>query len=317
MLIDWSQNDEHKTTVGVYSLRARERPTVSTPLAWDEVEGDRGRARVRGGDVLERVEEHGDLFAPVAELRAGAARRSKPSYAFGAEWSTGRLPGRSRAWRRAGARGGTSVRRRRAVRRDGAARGRLHGLALSTPTPAAELVSRADWAAVNLDSLSQILDPVAARLDERLEFAGPLAGRAEAGAAATLAAEAGLVIGYLSLAGARPVRRVAAGRRRGPAPAVRRAEPGRRVRDLDVDADSFHRWICAHELTHVFQFQGVPWLREHIGGAAAPLPRDGRGADRAAARPAGCRRCPIPPSSWRRSATVGSPRSCRSRNSGH
>ncbi len=38
------------------------------------------------------------------------------------------------------------------------------------------------------------------------------------------------------------------------------------MRDLDVDADSFGRWICAHELTHVFQFQGVPWLREHMGG---------------------------------------------------
>jgi len=38
------------------------------------------------------------------------------------------------------------------------------------------------------------------------------------------------------------------------------------VRDLDVDADAFGRWICAHELTHVFQFQGVPWLREHMAG---------------------------------------------------
>ena len=38
------------------------------------------------------------------------------------------------------------------------------------------------------------------------------------------------------------------------------------VRDLDVDAEAFGRWICAHELTHVFQFQGVPWLREHMSG---------------------------------------------------
>ena len=38
------------------------------------------------------------------------------------------------------------------------------------------------------------------------------------------------------------------------------------VRDLDVDADAFGRWICAHELTHVFQFQGVPWLRDHMAG---------------------------------------------------
>src|SRR5204862_8133427 len=39
VLVDWSQNDEHKTTVAVYSLRAKERPTVSTPVAWDEIEG--------------------------------------------------------------------------------------------------------------------------------------------------------------------------------------------------------------------------------------------------------------------------------------
>jgi bifunctional non-homologous end joining protein LigD len=70
VLIDWSQNDEHKTTVSVYSLRARERPTVSTPLGWDEVAaGDPGALVFEAGDVLERVEEHGDLFAPVAELK--------------------------------------------------------------------------------------------------------------------------------------------------------------------------------------------------------------------------------------------------------
>jgi bifunctional non-homologous end joining protein LigD len=70
VLIDWSQNDEHKTTVGVYSLRARERPTVSTPLAWDEVEaGDPDALVFEADEVLARVEEHGDLFAPVEELR--------------------------------------------------------------------------------------------------------------------------------------------------------------------------------------------------------------------------------------------------------
>jgi bifunctional non-homologous end joining protein LigD len=69
VLIDWSQNDEHKTTVSVYSLRARERPTVSTPLSWDEVEaGDPDALVFEAEDVLARVEEHGDLFAPVAEL---------------------------------------------------------------------------------------------------------------------------------------------------------------------------------------------------------------------------------------------------------
>jgi bifunctional non-homologous end joining protein LigD len=68
VLIDWSQNDEHKTTVGVYSLRARERPTVSTPVTWEELE-DPAALVFEAGDVLDRVADHGDLFAPVAELR--------------------------------------------------------------------------------------------------------------------------------------------------------------------------------------------------------------------------------------------------------
>ena len=70
VLIDWSQNDEHKTTVSVYSLRARERPTVSTPLSWDEVDqGDPDALVFEPEDVLGRVEEHGDLFEPVATLK--------------------------------------------------------------------------------------------------------------------------------------------------------------------------------------------------------------------------------------------------------
>jgi bifunctional non-homologous end joining protein LigD len=69
VLIDWSQNDEHKTTVAVYSLRARERPTASTPLDWAEVEaGDPDALVFEADDVLARVEERGDLFEPVAEL---------------------------------------------------------------------------------------------------------------------------------------------------------------------------------------------------------------------------------------------------------
>ena len=68
VLIDWSQNDEAKTTVSVYSLRARERPTVSTPLRWEELE-DPEALVFEASDVLERVEEHGDLYAPVVELQ--------------------------------------------------------------------------------------------------------------------------------------------------------------------------------------------------------------------------------------------------------
>ena len=66
VFIDWSQNDRHKTTVGVYSLRARERPTVSTPLSWDEVEkGEPDSLVFDAGEVLDRVGEAGDHFEPV------------------------------------------------------------------------------------------------------------------------------------------------------------------------------------------------------------------------------------------------------------
>ena len=69
VLVDWSQNDEHKTTVNVYSVRARERPTVSTPVDWDEVaacreSGDPELLAFDTGDVLERIAQRGDLFAP-------------------------------------------------------------------------------------------------------------------------------------------------------------------------------------------------------------------------------------------------------------
>jgi bifunctional non-homologous end joining protein LigD len=70
VLIDWMQNASFKTTVGVYSLRARERPTVSTPVTWDEVEGaDLAEdLRFETADVLARVEEHGDLWADILSL---------------------------------------------------------------------------------------------------------------------------------------------------------------------------------------------------------------------------------------------------------
>ncbi len=73
VFIDWSQNDEHKTTVCVYSLRARERPTVSTPVTWEEVEAvlrsrDPDELAFTSDEVLSRVAEQGDCFAPVLEL---------------------------------------------------------------------------------------------------------------------------------------------------------------------------------------------------------------------------------------------------------
>ncbi len=80
VFVDWSQNVRHKTTIAVYSMRARPHPTVSTPVTWDEVteaaEGD-NELRFLWTDVLDRVEEIGDVFVPVLtteqRLPAGAA----------------------------------------------------------------------------------------------------------------------------------------------------------------------------------------------------------------------------------------------------
>ncbi|MGH2857297.1 MAG: DNA ligase D, partial [Solirubrobacteraceae bacterium] len=74
VLVDWSQNDDHKTTVTVYSVRARERPTVSAPVSWEEVQAclrarDPGALTFEPGEVLARVARDGDLFATLLSTR--------------------------------------------------------------------------------------------------------------------------------------------------------------------------------------------------------------------------------------------------------
>ncbi len=72
VLVDWSQNDDHKTTVCVYSLRAKEQPTVSTPVTWEEVRKAQKSRKVLSFDaeaVLKRVEKLGDLFEPGLKLK--------------------------------------------------------------------------------------------------------------------------------------------------------------------------------------------------------------------------------------------------------
>jgi len=82
VFVDWSQNDEHKTTICVYSLRAREEPTVSTPVTWNEVETclkkkNAGLLRFRSGQVIARVEKRGDLFEPVEEMKQKLPKKWK------------------------------------------------------------------------------------------------------------------------------------------------------------------------------------------------------------------------------------------------
>jgi bifunctional non-homologous end joining protein LigD len=74
VFVDWSQNDRNKTTVCVYSLRAKDQPTISTPVGWDEVESalkekDAAQLSFLSDEVLDRVEKRGDLFEPVLKLK--------------------------------------------------------------------------------------------------------------------------------------------------------------------------------------------------------------------------------------------------------
>ena len=138
------------------------------------------------------------------------------------------------------------------------------GLSPKGALPPPEVVDRAEWADVNLESLCKMLGPVSDRLSNRLEMAGALAGPLRAVTGATLAAESGLVMGYMSqrvlgqyelslLEAEASPRLLFVG------PNLRKA-----IRELDADQDSFLRWIVLHELTHVLQFSGVPWLRDHL-----------------------------------------------------
>jgi bifunctional non-homologous end joining protein LigD len=82
IFVDWSQNDEHKTTICVYSLRAREQPTASTPVTWDEVEETARKKKAkrlvfRCEETLKRMEKMGDLFAEVETLKQKLPKKWK------------------------------------------------------------------------------------------------------------------------------------------------------------------------------------------------------------------------------------------------
>lgn len=118
VLVDWSQNDEHKTTISIYALRARERPTVSTPVTWEEVEQtlkkkDPQQLVFEAKDVLARVEKMGDLFAPVLELKqklpklgglAEVEEAAGDGKAIAAAGRTGKRQARAKAVKAAGQR---------------------------------------------------------------------------------------------------------------------------------------------------------------------------------------------------------------------
>src|SRR6476660_3018979 len=143
---------------------------------------------------------------------------------------------------------------------------RYAGLETEGKAPPAELVDRRGWADANLTTIGHLLDPIAGRMSERLGRAGPIAGPLRMGAGATIAAEAGLITGYMSqrvlgqfelslIQPEAPTRLLFV------APNLNKA-----IDELDVERVPFIDWIVLHELTHVVQFTGVPWLRDHLGG---------------------------------------------------
>jgi coenzyme F420 biosynthesis associated uncharacterized protein len=142
--------------------------------------------------------------------------------------------------------------------------GAYTGLTLPGPAPEPEMIDRVTWAEINLDTLSGFIDPVAERLSDRLGSAGPFAGALRAATGATLSAEVGLVAGYMSqrvlgqyelslLQPEQPARLLFVG------PNLVKA-----VGEMQLDRDSFLAWIVFHEVTHVFQLAGVPWLRPYL-----------------------------------------------------
>ena len=140
----------------------------------------------------------------------------------------------------------------------------------SDPLPRAEAVDRPEWLQANLDSMQGLLDPVTTRLSDRL---GPLRQPLETAAGYLLAAEIGVVVGFLSqrVLGQYEVMLLdpdAKARLLFVEPNIADAS---KTMGAKVDADDFLRWVALHETTHAVQFGSVPWLRPHLAGLVNEL----------------------------------------------
>jgi coenzyme F420 biosynthesis associated uncharacterized protein len=144
--------------------------------------------------------------------------------------------------------------------------GRFTGLELSDALPAPEPTKRGEWASINVDMLAEMLAAVTDRLESRFERAGPLGGPMRIAVKATLAAEVGLVVGFLSGRVLGQYELSLLGHERPPRLLFVSSNVVATAREMDVDGESFLAWIALHEVTHAFQFAGVPWLRGHLRG---------------------------------------------------
>lgn len=144
--------------------------------------------------------------------------------------------------------------------------GRFTGLVPAQRLPDPEAVRREAWAEANVETLAELLAPVGDRLEQRLVSAGPLAGALRVAAQATLAAEVGLVVGFLATRVLGQYDLSLLGHERAPRLLFVSANIAAAAREMEVDGESFMAWIALHEVTHAFQFAGVGWLRRHLGG---------------------------------------------------
>ena len=149
---------------------------------------------------------------------------------------------------------------------------RYTGLKPRGRLPEAELVGRAEWARVNLDTFREMSAGIEEQLGERMKASdGNSRGLPAALTRAAAGAEVGLAVGYLAqrVIGQYDVALI------GPTRAPRLLFVGPNLSAarsrLDVDRDLFLRWIALHETTHAVHFASVPWLRDHIGGIAKEL----------------------------------------------
>ena len=142
------------------------------------------------------------------------------------------------------------------------------GLVPGRPLPPAEGLNRAQWTGVALDGLRPLVDPIAERMGEGT---GPLRGAVRAASGLVLGAEVGLLVGYLGqrVLGQYDIALMDAA---APPRLVLVAENLQEaVRALDADPEDLVTWVTLHEVTHAFEFAGVPWLREHLAGLLREL----------------------------------------------
>jgi coenzyme F420 biosynthesis associated uncharacterized protein len=151
---------------------------------------------------------------------------------------------------------------------------RYTGLRPKSAIPDAELISRDEWARINLESFRDMSGEVEAALAERMSESGRGSGLSQSIARAATGAEVGLTVGYLSqkVIGQYDVALI------GPTREPRLLFVGPNLsaarERLDVDRELFLSWIALHETTHAVQFSAVPWLRPYLGRIASDLFRE-------------------------------------------